>query len=142
MNDVNGDPWEFRTQKKGKLILLDFWGTECVFCRPALPILKDLDLKYRGQGLEIVGIAYEHSGTPQEKGYRVNAVVQSMNLTYRQLLGAAYPCPVGGQFGVRAIPTLVLLDENGWILWRHEGILDAVKQDELERWITRRLPRK
>ena len=43
------------------------------------------------------------------------------------------------QFAVRYVPTLVLLDEHGWILWRHEGRLDANATGELERLMNQRL---
>jgi len=140
LNDINGEPWEFKSNRQGKLILLDFWGTGCIHCRETLPFLKQLDQKYRGQGLEIIGLAYESSGSPQEQAYRVSSVMKGQGVTYRQLLGAGGTCPVRGQFGVRFIPTLVLLDENGWILWRHQGRPDRASLDELERWIQRRLP--
>lgn len=141
LNDINGEAWEFKSHHKGKLVLVDFWGTGCIPCRQTLPELKDLDLKYRSQGLEIVGIAYEGPGTPQEQAYRVNEVMKRNHITYRQLLGAGGACPVRTQFGVRFIPTLVLVDDNGWILWRHEGRPDRLALDELERWIQRRLPK-
>jgi hypothetical protein len=32
-----------------------------------------------------------------------------------------------------------LLDENGWILWRHEGTMNAYEREELELLIKRRL---
>lgn len=142
LNDINGEPWEFRSNRQGKLVLLDFWGTGCIPCRETLPFLRELDLKYRSQGLEIIGLAYENAGSQQEQAYRVNAVIKGQNITYRQLLGAGSSCPVGKQFGVSYIPTLILLDENGWILWRHQNRPDRASLDELERWIQRRLPAK
>lgn len=141
LNDINGEPWEFRSNRKGKLVLLDFWGTWCMHCRPGLPLLRDLDHKYASQGLEVIGIAFETTGTPQEQAYRINSVAQGQGVTYRQLLSSGNKCPVLTQFGIRNFPTLVLLDENGWVLWRHEGVPNRVELDELERWITRRLPK-
>lgn len=140
LNDLNGDPWEFRNSRRGKLVLLDFWGTACMPCRQTLPFLKELHDRYAGAGLEIVGIAYESGGSQGEQAYRVNAVCQRLHLAYRQLLGAGPQCPVRTQFGVRYIPTMVLLDENGWILWKHEGLPEPGVRAELERLIQRRLP--
>ena len=36
LNDLDGQPWEFRKDHKGKLILIDFWGTWCGHCYPAI----------------------------------------------------------------------------------------------------------
>lgn len=140
LNDLNGEPWEFRHSRRGKLILLDFWGTACMPCRQSLPFLKELHDRYASKGLEIVGLAYESGGSQAEQAYRVDAVCRRLHLAYRQLLGAGPQCPVRTQFGVRFIPTMVLLDENGWILWRHEGLPEPGVRAELERLIQRRLP--
>jgi len=140
LNDINGQPWEFTKHRTGKLVLLDFWGTHCIPCRQTLPEVRDLDAKYRAQGLEVIGLAYETSGTPEERAYRVNEVAKRLKLNYRQLLGSASACPVAGQLHIEGIPTLILVDQNGWILWRKTGPLTRVDLDELERWIQRRLP--
>ena len=44
---------------KGKVVLLDFWRTDCAPCMGALPELIHLDQKYRAQGLEIIGISLD-----------------------------------------------------------------------------------
>ncbi len=41
---------------------------------------------------------------------------------------------MGAEFSIRAIPTLVLLDKDGSIYWRHTGVLsegDLIRQIEL-----------
>ena len=48
-------------------------------------------------------------------------------------------CPVLKQFGVVSWPTLVLLDENGEILWRREGLLDKQKLRDLDLLIQHQL---
>src|SRR5437660_4010135 len=54
-----------------------------------------------GPQLEVVGIAYEGSGTTQEQAVRVNAVGQRLGVNYRQLLGGTN-CPVQSQFAIAA----------------------------------------
>lgn len=139
LNDVNGEPWEFRAQRRGKVVLLDFWSTTCVPCLQTAPALRQLQAKYGHRGLEIIGIANEADGSQQEQAYKVNAVSQKLQTNYRQLLSGGSMCPVRGQLGVRFVPTLVLVDENGWILWRHEGRPDRNTLDELERVLQRKI---
>ncbi|MEI7686400.1 MAG: TlpA disulfide reductase family protein, partial [Planctomycetota bacterium] len=100
-----------------------------------MPALKGLQSKYGAQGLEVVGIAYEMAGSPQEQAYKVTEVTQKLLINYRQLLGSGPNCVVKTQLGVRAFPTLVLIDEQGTILWRHEGRPSSADLEELERLI-------
>jgi thiol-disulfide isomerase/thioredoxin len=118
--DLQGRPWEFRN-RQGRLVLLDFWGTWCLPCRQAIPHLNILHESFGPYGLEVIGIAYE-DGTPTQRVEKVNRVCKISNVRYRMLMGAdRYTCPVRVQFAVNSYPTLVLLDENGRIIWRGEG---------------------
>jgi thiol-disulfide isomerase/thioredoxin len=121
LRDLNGDPWEWRTNRRGKLVLLDFWRSDCIPCQQAIYHLKALQAQYGPYGLEVVGIACEKTGTTQEQTYRVARVCQRLQTNYRLLLAGGSHNPVREQFGVRVFPTLFLLDENGVILWTHEG---------------------
>jgi len=139
LNDINGEPWELKRQRKGKLVLVDFWGTWCKYCLDSAPFLNMLQSKYGAQGLEVVGIAYEHGGTPLEQGYAVGEMCKRLRTNYRQLLGAGNDCPVRREFRVRYYPSLFLLDEHGNIIWQEEGAPRLDKQQELERLIQLRL---
>lgn len=59
-------------------------------------------------------------------------------MRYPTLLGTGSNCPVRTQFGVDSFPTLVLIDENGDIVWRSAG-LDERGYYELVHEIRRRL---
>jgi thiol-disulfide isomerase/thioredoxin len=143
--DINGQQrWELKTDRKGKLVLLDFWATWCRHCPPVMKTLRDFQSRYGGLGLEVVGIAYEHDGTTEEQGHHVNDYCNKNAINYRQLLGSGKNCPVKTNLRVPGYPTLVLVDERGNIVWRHEGpleirrpdgSLDAHKRDELEKRI-------
>lgn len=138
LNDINGKPWELKANRTGKLVLLDFWGTWCAPCRQGMPALKGLQNKYGSQGLEVIGIAYEQGGTPDEQAYKVNDVCQKLLVNYRQLLGSGSSCPVKSQLRVHAYPTMVLLDEQGYVLWRHAGLPTRTEMEELERLVQSR----
>jgi thiol-disulfide isomerase/thioredoxin len=122
LNDLTGQPWEYRLHHRGRLVLLDFWETTCVPCQHAITHLKIWQDRYGPYGLEIIGIAYEQ-GTPEERVQKVDRVRQRLQINYRLLMGSdPMQCPVRVQFGVQAYPTLVLLDDNGRIIWRSEGL--------------------
>ena len=136
--DVYGQTWEFR-QHQGRLVLLDFWGTWCMPCVKAIPHVKRLQAEYGQSGLEVIGIAMENDGNAQEQGYRVGRVAKSLNANYRQLLSAGPKCPVKDALRINTLPTIVLLDQDGTILWRCTNKLDRNKFDELDRLIRSKL---
>jgi thiol-disulfide isomerase/thioredoxin len=140
LNDLEGKSWEFRKDRKGRLVLLDFWGTWCIPCQHAIPHLKDLQWRYGQFGLEVIGIAYEN-GAPAQQAQNVKRVAARLQTNYRLLLGSGYDsdCPVRKQFQVRNYPSLFLLDEKGQIVWQSREGLGQYELRELEQEIQRRL---
>lgn len=139
--DLSGQPFHFSKQR-GKLTLLDFWGTWCTPCIQGMPYLMDLQRRYAPQGFEVIGIAYEDQNMPlARKLEQVNFVRQRQGVQYKILVGEGDSCPVLNKLDVRSFPTLVLVDEQGEVIWRGEG-LSAQNKARLELEIGRRLATK
>jgi thiol-disulfide isomerase/thioredoxin len=51
---------------KGKVVVLDFWGTWCPPCRAAMPHLKELYHKHKDDGLVVIGIHTTNGGEKME----------------------------------------------------------------------------
>ncbi len=99
---------------RGKVVLLDFWGTWCPPCRESVPILRDLNKKYSGKGFQLVGI----SSDDDEDVWKTFIAEQKMDWSeYIDLSGA-----VQESFKVESFPTYVLLDKDGVIRFRQSGI--------------------
>jgi thiol-disulfide isomerase/thioredoxin len=135
LHDLKGQPWEYRKNRHGRLLLLDFWGWSCPPCVEAMPHLNGLQQMYGRYGLEVIGIAYDIYGSvpdPRERVQRAERVVKARSVCYRVLMGSDYAsCPVRTQFGISQFPTVVLLDEAGRNIWQGAG-LDRPRLQELE----------
>ncbi|RFS26688.1 TlpA family protein disulfide reductase [Chitinophaga silvatica] len=109
---------------RGKLVILDFWGSWCGACRQSHPHLKELYDKYKGKGLEIVAVANENvhgSKTPLDTGKaKWLAAIQKDEANWVHVLndeGTGAPDIVKA-YKVGSYPTKFLLDKNGKILLR------------------------
>jgi thiol-disulfide isomerase/thioredoxin len=130
--DVDGREWDFAT-RRGRLVLLDFWGTWCGPCLRAVPEINRFHTNFAASGLEVVGVACER-GSPAENASKVRSKRQQLAIQYRLVLAdAANNCQ--DQFHITAYPTLILIDGDGTILWR--GGPDQAR--ELEGILRRRL---
>lgn len=135
LRDPDGNVWDLR-QRRGKLVLLDFWGTWCGPCLRAIPELVRLQANYRDRGLEVIGIACERDAPPASARRVKDKARQIPGLNYRMLVADEDGrCPVRAQFHIESYPTLVLLDADGAIVWRGGPTQFA----ELERTIRERL---
>jgi len=131
----DGQPWEYRRDRLPgtRVMLLDFWGTWCPPCRATIKThLNRLHDWYARQGLEIVGIAYENEPSFAAQVRTVDAGVRELGIKYRVLMGSGSTCPVSLDFGVKRLPTLVLLNDKGQIVWTKEGMPTDAEFEQLK----------
>jgi thiol-disulfide isomerase/thioredoxin len=139
LKDSKGQTWEYKKHGAGKLVLIDFWGTYCLHCRESMPILNRLHQQYGSRGLEVLGVALEAGENDRKEADAVNKFAGAMQLNYRQLMGRSSGFDVGKNFKVTAVPTLILLNEQGDIFIHHMGKADPAFWSMLERTIQNRL---
>jgi len=81
-NQVSLDCDQFR----GKVVLVNIFGSWCGGCRAEIPHLVQLKEKYADQGLEIVGIAFERDSEQTAKA-TVSEFVEKRKINYPILFG-------------------------------------------------------
>jgi len=111
---------------KGKVIILDFWATWCVPCKEEIPGFIELQKKYGGRGLQIVGVSVDDSMN-QAKKYAAD-----MKMNYPILLAEGKEDILRAYDPIRSIPVSIVIDRQGRIATRHEG---TAKMDVFEKEI-------
>jgi thiol-disulfide isomerase/thioredoxin len=109
---------------KGKLVLLDFWGSWCMPCRQTHPHLKELYSEYKSKGLEILGVSNE-SGNPETDYKKWTTALDEDKMDWINVLNTNSRSDknkgVLSDYKVNAFPTKVLIDQNGIIIKRFVG---------------------
>ena len=106
LKDIQGGKFSLNDQR-GKPVLLIFGTTWCPSCREEIPHLKDIYAQYAKKGLIMVNIDI------QESRDKVSRYADEYELPYRVLLDENGD--VAKTYGIRGVPTLILLDQEGMI---------------------------
>jgi thiol-disulfide isomerase/thioredoxin len=106
---------------RGKVVLLDFWGTWCPPCRESVPILRNLNKKYSTKPFQLVGV----SSDDDEDVWRTFTEAQKMDWQqYIDLSGHVLEA-----FNIESFPTYIVLDKDGVIRYRQSGLGPTTESD-------------
>jgi peroxiredoxin len=110
---------------RGRVLLLDFWATECGGCKLEIPWFIRLQREYKRTGLTAVGISmdilYEDLKSADEGWARVTPFVKQEAVNYPILMGDD---AVSKAYDIQAMPATYLLDKEGRIAATYIGIVD------------------
>ncbi len=93
---------------RGKVVVLDFWGTWCMPCVMSMPHLKEVYDKYHDKGLELVGIDFDN-----DKDKLVSFLDQHEIKWPQHFDGKGQQNDFGVEFGIDRWPTVWVLDKQG-----------------------------
>jgi thiol-disulfide isomerase/thioredoxin len=117
LSSLDGKPITL-ADSHGKVILLNFWATWCGPCRAEIPDLVDLQNKYKDR-LQILGLVVDDDDQDAIKTFvaefRINYPVAIADDGIRMQYG-----------GISALPTSFVLDAEGRIVQKHEGLRDPI----------------
>ena len=100
------------SDKLGKgYVLLDFWAAWCGLCRRENPNVVEVFNKYRDRGFDVVGVSLD-----QSRESWVEAIEKD-GLAWTHVSDLLYwHSKPARLYGIRAIPSNVLIDKNGIII--------------------------
>jgi thiol-disulfide isomerase/thioredoxin len=111
---------------KGRPVIVDIFGTWCPNCHDEAPLLEKIYRKYQGQGLVIVGLAYEYIDDTPRNLRQISIYRDKYGITFPLLLAGTTDqgqiektLPQLVNFG--AYPTTVFLERNGRVHAIHAG---------------------
>jgi len=116
VKDMNGAAVKL-ADYKGKVVLMNFWGTWCGPCRLEIPGFIELQQAYRDKGVVILGIAVED--TPEAvRAYAAEAKINYPLVMNQDDVEEAY----GPIFG---LPMTYFIARDGSICKKHLGPISA-----------------
>lgn len=125
---------------KGKVVLVDIFGTWCPTCHEGMPGLIELYHRYRGRGLEIVGLAFEVSGDTAVDGPLVRRYRDKFRIPFPLLLAGTndaegIEAALPQLRGAGAFPTIVFLGRDGRVRRVHAGFHGLAAGDQHQRQV-------
>jgi peroxiredoxin len=110
MNDTEGKPVSL-SLLYGKYLLIDFWASWCSPCRRENPNVVQAYKQYHKKGFDILGVSFDRKKEAWLKAIKEDKLVWThvSDLKY-------WGNEAGKAYGIRSIPSNVLLDPKGIII--------------------------
>ena len=136
LSDSNGKKVQI-SDFRGKVVLVNFWATECGGCVLEIPSFIELHHAYGDKGFTALGISadipYEGLKNEHEAWAKVRPFVSSNHVNYPIVMGNE---AVIKSYGFASYPATYLIDKSGRIAATYVGI---VSKDDVEANIKRLL---
>jgi peroxiredoxin len=106
---------------RGKVVLVNFWATDCAVCVKEMPAMADTYRKYQARGFEALFVAMPH-----DRPDHVVAFTQRNRLPFKVALDVRGE--INRAFGsIEATPTTFIADKRGRIVKRILGEPDFAR---------------
>lgn len=103
---------------RGKVVVVNVWTFECYNCLNALPHVKALAVKYRGQDVVVIGVHTPELARERVPGNVADAV-RRLGVTYPVVLDPTYA--IWRAFHNEYWPSVYIADKTGRLRFQHFG---------------------
>jgi thiol-disulfide isomerase/thioredoxin len=118
---------------KGQYVYVDFWASWCGPCKQSFPWMNAMHDKYGTKGLKVIGVNLD---AKKDDAAKFLAEVPAQFTVAFDATGATPKA-----YGVKGMPTSVLIGPDGNVLFTHSGFKDSEKA-ELETKIRNAMEKK
>ena len=101
---------------KGKIVLINFWATWCPPCRLEIPGFIEVNNLYKDKNVQFIGVSVD-TDIKALKDF-----VEDYGINYPTLIDGTID-NISPVWGIRAIPTTFILNENGIVMFRNVGMM-------------------
>ena len=108
---------------KGRPVVVNFWATWCGPCKLEMPWFQEFSSKYKGQGLQVLGLSQDDGASRQD----VSDAAKKIGVTYTILLPDEKVAKKYG--GVDYLPETFYIDRSGKVVDVTAG---APSKDQME----------
>jgi len=113
---VDGEAFDLETMR-GRVVLVNVWATWCAPCREEFPELRRLAETHADRGFAVVGVSVDRRNALRA----VKQMVADFSLAYPVVFDPESESI--GAWEIRGYPTSFLVDREGVIRWRRDGII-------------------
>ena len=116
-------------EHKGNLILLNFWATWCAPCKKEMPSLDLLQINKDLNNLKVFPINIGRDNYEKSKIFFQNLNIKNLEIYFDS------PDTLAKKFGLRGIPTSILINKDGYEFARIIGSINF-QDKEFLKWLS------
>ena len=118
------------TDYKGNLILLNFWATWCAPCKKEMPSLDLLQTNNAFDNLKIFPINVGQDNLEKSNEFFKDLKIKNLNVYFDS------PNTLAKKFGLRGVPTSILINKDGLEFARIVGSIDF-EDEKFIQWLSK-----
>ena len=107
----------FNQDLKKKGYVINFWATWCVPCKEELPDLSLLKSKIKKHNIDVFTISIDKKDIKDQLKFLSNNGASNLDHFFDNEM------KIFKALKLRGIPTTIIVDQNGYVISKHEGIL-------------------
>jgi thiol-disulfide isomerase/thioredoxin len=118
---------------KGKVIVMDFWGSWCGPCRMELPVFQAAYERYKDKGVVFLGMNFERPVPGRDLRDVTREFMEHNKYTFPVIVD--HDQVATAAYNVSGFPTMYLIDKTGKIRYMNVGLsegIETILQDQIE----------
>ena len=126
LNPLMGKKIKLENYLSNGPVLINFWATWCAPCIKEMPYLDQFEKKYKDKGFSVLAISVDN----QKSLSQVRSFIKTKKFSFDIFLDPNMQ--IFKKLNGNLMPTNVLVDKSGKVVWRHYGYLpgDEKKMEE------------
>ena len=114
---------------RGNILLLNFWATWCAPCKEEMPSLDQLQSQKNLNNLKIFPINVGQDNLEKASKFFEDLGIDNLKIYFDS------PITLAKKFGLRGVPTTILINKDGYEFARIVGSIDFKEKNFVE-WLT------